>query len=280
MSPEDAAPRSAHGRARPRPLEGKRVLVTRPAEQSRIMLELLEHHGAEALVAPVIEIRPLADQSAIDQAVEALGSYQWIAFTSANGVDRFLEAMRVRGKDPSAFVAARIAAIGPGTAAALAKSAVDVDWVAPEHDGEGFAASLLEVAQAGERLLLPRARVARDVVPDTLRGAGLHVDVLPIYETVSASPESFVPVVEALSSGRVDAVTLTSASTAVNLVALLGPGAIPLLSPVIVASIGPITTQAAAYLGVRVDVTASPHTVTDLVLALEGHFEKLRQAPT
>lgn len=274
------APASA--RSRPRPLEGKRVLVTRPAEQSRIMLELLEHHGAEALVAPVIEIRPLADQSAIDAAVEALGTYQWIAFTSANGVDRFLEAMRARDKDPSALGAARIAAIGPGTAAALAKSAVDVDWVAPEHDGEGFAASLLEVAraQAGERLLLPRALVARDVVPDTLRGAGLHVDVLPIYETVSARAESFVPVVEALSSGRVDAVTLTSASTAVNLVALLGPDAIRLLSPVIVASIGPITTQAAVALGVRVDVTACPHTVTDLVLALEEHFEKLRQAPT
>jgi uroporphyrinogen III methyltransferase/synthase len=266
-----------------RPLAGRRVLVTRAVDDARETVERLEAMGAEAVVAPVIEIRALtgpADERAMKDAIAALSTYDWVAFTSANGVDRFVRALSSAGKDARAFGPARIAALGPGTAGALERHSLLPDRIASEQHGEGLAAALLRDARPGQRVLLPRARVARDVLPDALRAAGVDVHVLPIYETVAATRESFRPVADAFLAGSIDAVTLASSSAARHLVALLGDDAIRLLSAVIVASIGPITTETATSLGVRVDVSASPHTAPELLLGLERAFEKLRPAPT
>lgn len=289
-----------------RPLAGRRVLVTRAADQADAMAELLEARGAEPVRAPVLVIEPPRDQAPLDAALSRLDRYDWLVFTSANGVARFFDALRARGRDARALSAMKIAVIGPGTGAALLEHSLSADCVAAEHHGEGLVAALLPLVKAGQHVLLPRAAVAREVVPDSLREAGLEVDVVPVYETVAPPIEQFLSIVEELRAGAIDAVTLTSSSTAKQLVGLIGAAfrgrnadrsdarvgssptpqptarteneSLALLSRLVVASIGPVTTQTAQELGLRVDVSASPHTLPGLVDALERTFQKLRPA--
>ena len=169
-----------------------------------------------------------------------------------------------------------IAAIGPATAAALEARGVRPDIVAAELKGEGLATAILERRATGSplpRVLVLRALVAREVLPEALREAGCTVDTVPVYETKPASPEAGTALAQQLDSGAIDAVTLTSSSTATHLVALLGARAPQLLGKTKVASIGPITTETAKQLGIRVDVTADPHTVPSLIETLARSYE-------
>ena len=261
-----------------RPLFGKRVLVTRAREQASSAAALLRERGADPVVVPTIEIHAPSDPSAMIDAVQSMSErYDWVVLTSANGVDRLWAEMRRQGRDARAFGHAKIAAIGPGTAAALERCGVTADVIAKEHRGEALAAEVLaamgSVAGAGApRVLLARAEVARDVVPDALRAAGCEVDVVSVYKT--RSPPR--PLLEALSSllegGEIDAVTFTSSSTVEHLCDALEARAVPLLAKTTVASIGPITTETARKRGLRVDVTAAEYTLPGLVSALEKHF--------
>ena len=260
-----------------RPLFGKRVLVTRAREQAGSTAALLRDCGADPLVVPTIEIRPPSDPSLLHDALGELraGAYGWVAFTSANGVERTWDALAAAGGDARAFGGARLAAIGPATARALEQKGLRADVVAREYRGEVLAEGILEAIRsqgAPPRVLVARAARARDVLPDTLRAEGCRVDVVPAYET-HAPPAVVVERLDReLAAGRVDAVMFTSSSTVDNLCDVLGPSAAERLARSRLASIGPVTTATAEARGLRVDVTAREFTVPGLIDALVASY--------
>ena len=240
-----------------RPLFGRSVVVTRAREQASELRRRLEGLGAEVIELPAIAIEPLAFD------VPDLSTYRWLVFTSANGVVAFFDrALAPAGLDARAVAGLRLAAIGPGTAAALAERGLNTDLL-PERF---VAESLLEAfpaAGGGERVLLARAEHARDVLPAGLSERGYAVDVLAVYRTVTATPDA--DALDRVRRGEVDALTFTSSSTVTNLCDLLGD--VPSPQP-LVASIGPVTSKTAMERGLRVDVEASEHTIDGLVEAL------------
>lgn len=256
-----------------RPLFGRRVLVPRPAGQAERTAQALRERGAEPRVVPVIEIAPPTDPAPLESAVTRLHGYDWVLFTSANGVERLFAALRRSGRDARAFGTSKIGVIGPRTADALERFGVRADRVAEEHIGEGLARDVL-LQGTPRRVLIVRALVARDALPNLLREAGAEVDVVAAYETRPAAPgpKSLVELVE---TRAVDTVLFTSSSTVTTTVERLGPHARELLGALTVASIGPITTRTAEELGIRVDVTATTFTVDGLLDALERYFEKV-----
>jgi uroporphyrinogen III methyltransferase/synthase len=246
-----------------RPLFGRTVVVTRAREQASALVEQLRLAGADTVEVPSIEIvEPPDGGAARRSAAAAVGSYDWLVFTSANGVERFLPELR----DARALAGVLVAAIGPGTADALRARNIVADLV-PERF---VAESLLEAFPArppgGGRVLLARAKVARDVLPDGLRAAGWHVDVVDVYETVP------VPLSDTTSAAlrRADIVTFTSSSTVERFLEAAGADAVP---PV-VACIGPVTADTARAHGLTVDVVADVHTIPGLVAALVAHAGK------
>jgi len=265
-----------------RPLFGKRVLVTRAREQSGGAASLLRDHGADPVVMPTIEIHAPSDPSPMIDAVASLESrYDWVAFTSANGVEHVWAEIQRQKRDARIFGRVKIAAIGPGTAAALERFGIRADVVAREHVGEAFATAILEAMGsdgapvAGRpRVLVARAEVARDVVPDALRAAGCEVDVIAVYKTRTPPRALLAGVTALLDAGELDVVTFTSSSTVEHLADALEARAGELLGKTCVAAIGPVTAETAARRGIRVDVTADPHTVPGLVAALTKHFAK------
>lgn len=262
------------------PLFGKRVLVTRAREQSTGTASLLREYGADPVVVPTIEIHPPSDPSAMIDAVASMKErYDWVVLTSANGVERLAAEVKRQGKDARAFGRAKIAAIGPGTAAALERIGLTADVVAKEHRGEALAAEVLAAMTADgdptkARVLVARAEVARDVVPDALRAAGCEVDVVAVYMTRSPPRALLEGVSALLDGGEIDAVTFTSSSTAEHLCDALEARAVPLLAKTCVASIGPITTETLKKRGIQVDVTAAEYTMVGLAQALAKHFAK------
>jgi len=254
-----------------RPLFGKTLFLPRPAEQGRVTAHAIRERGAEPLVIPMIEIAPPPDPARLDRAIDELDRYAWVLFTSANGVERFFRAIADKGRDARALGRARVGVIGPKTALALERFGIRPDLVAREFIGEGLARELVERAPRG-RVLLARALVARDALPDALTAAGFEVDVVPVYETRPASDAVRARLSALLGAGGVDAALFTSSSTVTETLAALGANGRDMLAAVTVASIGPITTRTLEEAGVRVDVTAERYTVDGLLDALEGHI--------
>ncbi len=274
MSP--AGPETAH--PADRPLAGRTVVVTRPRDQAASLLEPLEALGAEVLLVPTISIvpRPLDDEVAA--VLAELATYQLVVFASANAV-RVFAGYLARGREDGGIPAGPVvAAVGPATAAALEANGLACHLVPDQYVAEGLAESLAgtDAAAAGARVLIPCARDARDVLPETLRARGAEVDVLHIYDTVAAG-ELAEP------AARVEAadfITFTSASTATRLAGLLQAAAAgrgdgrPLaerLGGARLCSIGPITSQALRELGLTVAVEAREYTAAGLVAAIAEH---------
>lgn len=255
-----------------RPLFGRRVLVTRPRHQAAPTCRHLRSRGAEPLPFPTIAIEPIRDDRGVDRAIDALadGAYGLVAFTSDNGVRCFFDALARKGRDARAFGAATVAAIGPATASALGERGIRADVVAATFVAESLAEAILARSFRPARALLPRAAVAREVLPETLVAAGIAVDVVPVYRTTLPSGERPAEL-RALLSG-IDAILLTSSSTVEHLVELLGAEACALLRSVALASIGPVTTRTAEGLGLTVAVTAEISTSAGLVDALERYY--------
>lgn len=259
------------------PLFGKRVVVTRAAHQSEGTVTLLARRGAEPMLVPTLEIGPAPDPARVARAIAELATYDLVAFTSENGVERFFAALDAAGLDARAFGRAEVAAIGDGTARALAGHGVRADLVPESFVGEALARAILARLEdrggaAGQRVLIPRALVARETVPDALRAASVTVDVVALYETRPLSPPSAEVLRDRLGKGEIDAVMFTSKSTLDALCDLLGPDAPALLRGVALASIGPIASRAAHERGLEVAVEAETSTIPSLVDALEGYF--------
>lgn len=250
------------------PLHGRRVVVTRARAQAQALVDLLEDAGAEVLVFPTIEIADPESFEPVDAAIRRLDTYAWVVFTSANAVDRFFARLAAVGTDPRAVAGLEVAAVGPATAAALERHGVEPGFVPDEHVGEGLAAGLLERGLAeGMRVLLPRALEAREVLPTELGAHGVIVDVVPVYRTVPASGDPAV--LERLKAGEADAVTFTSSST-VRSFHRLTEGIDT--SGLVVACIGPVTSNTARELGYDVAVEPAEYTVPALVQALIEYY--------
>jgi uroporphyrinogen III methyltransferase/synthase len=252
------------------PLFGKRVLITRPDGQADSMVRALRDAGAEPIELPSVQIVPPADPQRLERHVRDLRSYNWLVFTSVNGVRAFFQTLQACGADSRALGSLAVAAIGPATRDALLAHGIRADVVPDEFRGEQVAEAMLAQAGSlqGKRVLLPRAEVAREALPELLRAAGAEVDVVPAYRTLPASEARLAEIRTRLKDGTVDIATFTSSSTVERLVEGLGADAQSLLSGVTIAAIGPITAQTVARLGLNAHVVADAYTADGLVTAL------------
>jgi uroporphyrinogen III methyltransferase/synthase len=249
-----------------RPLFGQRALVTRTRQQASALSVRLRTLGAEAVELPTIRIAPPADWAPLDRAIRQLPDYDWIVFTSVNGVGYFWERMNAAGLDARALHGLRLAAIGPATAAELHAHGLRADYVPAEYVAEAVAAGLGDVR--GLRILLPRADIARPALADLLREGGAEVIEVTAYRTLQPETD---PAELADLLARVNLVTFTSSSTARNLAAMARDAGLDLpqaLGQATVACIGPITAGTARELGLAVDVVAKEYTIDGLVQAI------------
>lgn len=250
-----------------KPLHGKRILVTRSREQASILSSELEELGAQCIEAPAITIKPLEDFRRIDQAISELASYTWLIFTSANGIAQFFERLKVLGYDARKLGNSKVAAIGSATAEALETRGVLADIIPAEFRAEGIVEALAGQIQPGMRVLIPRAAVARDVLPEKLTEYGAAVDVVAVYTTETADSDGQA-LADMLANGAIDLVTFTSSSTVTNLLKLLGDGGPALLGKATAACIGPITAETCIEQGIHPAVIAEEFTIKGLVKAI------------
>jgi uroporphyrinogen III methyltransferase/synthase len=244
-----------------RPLHGHKVVVTRARAQASGLAATLRGLGAEVVELPAIRVEPRIDGVEVRDAVASLHSYALVCLTSPNGVRLLFEAMAAQGRDARALANATVAAIGPGTAAALAERGVIADLVPERFVAESLVEALAPVEVSGRPVLLARAAEARDVLPDALRERGAALDVVALYETVREEPGA-----EALDAAAdADYVTFTSSSTVRNLLAAVGDR-FPAGARVV--SIGPVTSETARDAGLEVHVEAERHTPDGLIDAL------------
>jgi uroporphyrinogen III methyltransferase / synthase len=240
------------------PLSGKRVVVTRAREQADALCARLSALGAAVIELPAIEIRPAADSGPLETAIANVRSYDWLIFTSANGVKAFIDRLpdlrALRGK---------LCAIGPATRTAIEALHFKVDLMGEEYVAEGLVAAFAQHPLVGKRVLLPRAAVARDLVPAELAKRGAIVDVVEAYRTIA--PDDLAQRIRDAFTRKPDAITFTSSSTVKNFVAAAGAKT---LAGVDAVSIGPVTSQTARDLGVRVAAQARVYTTEGLVEAL------------
>jgi uroporphyrinogen III methyltransferase/synthase len=245
------------------PLFGRKIIVTRARDQASELSEKLRGLGADAIEFPVIELQPPADYGPLDGAIERLERYDWLIFTSVNGVRFFLDRLDSSSRDLRSL-RARICAIGPATRRAIESLHLKVELTPSEYVAESLVQAFKSIDLSGKRILIPRAAVARDVIPVELAKLGAQVDVVEAYRNVppDGARES------AAHLPKADWITFTSSSTVTNYVQIAG---LESLRGVRVASIGPVTSATARRLGVQVDVEANPYTIDGLIAALTAH---------
>ena len=257
-----------------RPLFGKRIVVTRSREQAAGLVEMLEDRGAEAILAPTIRVLPPDDLHALDRACAEAGTFDWIVFTSANGVEHFMERLLAVG-DIRDLKGVRVCTVGAATAARLQRFGIRIDLTPPEYRSEALVALFEDLGPlGGARFLLPRADIARELLGDELRERGADVHEVTAYRTVIGGAErDEEEIYRLLLDRQIDAVTFTSASTVRNFASILGPEqAADLLRATVVACIGPVTAEAAQHLDIATTVMPERYTIPDLVDALVEHF--------
>ena len=254
------------------PLAGKRIVITRAHRQADGLSSLLRQFGAEVIEAPVIEIREPDSYDALDTALKDILQYDWLILTSVNGVEALFSRLEPMGLSVDALQHLKIAAIGPATEERIQDHGLVVDIVPQHYVAEEVVRALRKLVK-GERVLLVRARIARDVIPDQLRAAGAQVDVAEAYQTVI--PEDAKPRLQQVFGARPlpDAITFTSSSTVQNFLTVVVGTDIPAtLAQVKFASIGPVTSHTMREYGLRVDVEADEYTMEGLTQALVRFF--------
>jgi uroporphyrinogen III methyltransferase/synthase len=260
-----------------RPLWGKRIVVTRAREQASALSEHLRDAGAEPVEYPVIAFAPPDDWSQLDRALSNLDIYDWVIFTSANGVRFVIERMKELHLDVAQLARCRLGAIGPATAAELDRVGLQAQFVPTEFVAEAVVEQIGDVR--GQRILLPRADIARETLVDGLTARGATVDNVVAYRTVLG--EAKANVVQMLRDKQIDAVTFTSSSTVKNFFARLEQSGIAadearsLLESVAVAAIGPITARTAREFGLNVTIEADRYTIDGLVSAMVELFSNV-----
>ncbi|NSW57536.1 MAG: uroporphyrinogen-III C-methyltransferase [Armatimonadetes bacterium] len=255
-----------------RPLFGKTGLVTRTAEQAGQLSATLEDAGASVVEFPVIRIAPPESWAPLDDALSQIEGFDWVVFTSANGIAKLQERLETLESDIRTLKGPRIAVVGPGTASAARAAGLRVSLCPEEYVAESLAEALIHEGIDGKRVLLLQAAQARVTLAEKLAAAGADVVGVPVYQTLPASPDD-PEAIGMLADGRVDFVTFTSSSSARYFAMAVGPEqARELLLNVCVACIGPITAATVRGLGVEPAVVAEEHTIPGLVAGLAAHF--------
>ncbi|MDD4721654.1 MAG: uroporphyrinogen-III C-methyltransferase [Acidaminococcaceae bacterium] len=255
-----------------KPLFGKTIVVTRARAQASALTKRLETDGARVIEVPAIKIVPPASFGPLDKAIDDITAYKWLVFTSVNGVLSFYDRLFKSGKDIRALAHLQIAAIGLETAAALKDKGIYADIVPSAYKAEELAKSMAPYIIQGVKVLLVRAKVAREILPDTLRTLGAVVDVVPAYETVTDCP-NLEMLTSALKNSEVDLVTFTSSSTVTNLLDALGNDA-RLLKNIKTAVIGPITAATCQKQGLTTDIIATDFTISGLINAINNYYKE------
>ena len=251
------------------PLFGRRIVVTRASDKVSSFAWELRALGAEVVEFPTIETVAPDSYAILDTQIARLKVFNWIIFTSANGVEAFIERLRHLGKDIRAIGEARIAAIGPATSQALRRYALTVSALPSEYRGEAIVDAIGAANIRGARILIPRAQVARETLPEMLRKCeAAEVVVAPAYKTVLPTGPALDRIRGWLTELSYDLVAFTSSSTATNFVELAGPPR----DAARAAAIGPITAETAEVLGFRVVVQPLQYTVPALVTAIRNYF--------
>ncbi|MGQ9695172.1 MAG: uroporphyrinogen-III C-methyltransferase [Thermodesulfobacteriota bacterium] len=253
------------------PLFGKKILVTRAREQASDLSERLREFGACPIEFPTIEFIPPASWADVDHCLKRMIAYDWLIFTSVNGVKFLMRRVLDLGMDIRDLKGPKICAIGPQTAEVLRGLNLQVDFVPSEYRAE----SILERWQGqnirGKRFLIPRAKIARDILPTELRKAGALVDVVEVYQTILAQQDK-EKIRQLLREKKISAVTFTSSSTAHNFAEIFGEEVRELMSGIPIASIGPITAAKAQSLGMETTIMPKEYTIPALVEALVVYF--------
>lgn len=250
-----------------KPLLGKGVVVTRAREQASDLADVLKNMGACVFEFPTITVEPLDDYEEVEKAILGLGAVDWLIFTSVNGVKHFWNQLGEIGLDTRALGGLSVAAIGPATADELKARGVIPDFVPPKYVAEEVVAGLLERGIAGKNVLIPRAKVAREVLPEELTKAGANVRILPVYET-KLTQQDPSEIVEALEKGKIQAITFTSSSTVENFFTLLSPDTLKRYPDVKIACIGPVTAKTLERFGFAPSIQPEDYTIPGLAAAL------------
>jgi uroporphyrinogen III methyltransferase/synthase len=255
-----------------KPLIGKRILITRARDQSGGFAARLKKLGAEVIEFPTIEIVPPKSWEKLDQAIEHLKSYDWIIFTSANGVYFFWERLKEKRKHLPLFASLKVAAIGPATAKQLEEMGVRVSYTPKEFIAEGILRGFQKMELKGKRILLARAKKARDILPKGLKKMGAKVDVVETYRTLKPKGGT-KKLKEIFLKKKIDVITFTSSSTVNHFFELLKKENMKtLLKGITIASIGPVTTQTAKKSGMRVRIQPEQYTIPGLTQAIVKYF--------
>ena len=263
---------SKNSTALEKPLAGMRIVVTRAHTQSLEFIRGLEELGGDVIEFPTIEIQPAENFAALDEALGKIERYDWLIFTSVNGVEPFLSRLRAAGKTVASLAQLNVGAIGPETAKKLALAGIKVGLVPTRYQAEGILDLLDPEMMRGKRVLIPRAVKARDVLPETLRNWGASVDVVEAYRTIAPTGD-FSAVRLLLRQGKVDLISFTSSSTVSNFSQLFdGAKLSEILGNTVVACIGPITAKTVEELGGHADIVADEFTVGGLIQAIVIYY--------
>lgn len=255
-----------------KPLFAKRVLVTRTTEQAGSFSEILRDMGAEPVEFPTIKVVGPESYTGLDASIKGLGSYDYLILTSVNGVKYFFERLSKLGKDVRELKGVKICAIGPMTAALIEAQNIKVDIVPKEFRAEALLKSLGARRIKGKKFLLPRAKVARDILPKEIKKLGGSIDVRTAYRTIAPRAGADLYKKE-FKKGLIDVVTFTSSSTVTNFVKIFGQKNLPgLLKKTKVACIGPITALTASGFGMDVEIMPKDYTVSALAERIEDYF--------
>ncbi len=251
-------------------LLGNGVIVTRAREQASSLRSILEDMGACVYQFPTIAIQPMEDYSALKESIQNIQDYKWIVFTSVNGVKYFWEQLEAMDLDARSLGQCRIAAIGPATANRLVDKGIKPDFVPDTYVAESIVQGLLDRNVQGEKVLIPRAEKAREVLPGELEEAGAKVEVLPVYKTVLAE-ESSGKINQAIEQGSIQYITFTSSSTVENFFQLFSPRELANYVPnnIKLACIGPITARTLENYGFQADIIPEEYTIPGLASALD-----------
>ncbi len=255
------------------PLLNRRILVTRTRAQASELVRCLEERGADCLECPTIEVRAASDQAVLEKALKELAAYDWIIFSSVNGVSFFFEKLFSSGKDIRALGGIGIATVGQATSDALHRFHIVPDIVPEDFRAEGLLDAFSRQDIRGKRILIPRARKARELLPQGLQELGAEVTVAPVYETTAPVPS--MEICERLEKEPVDLITFTSSSTVKNFFDIMPPGLRDnLLARAKIACIGPVTAKTAREMGIKVHVLPQRSTIPDLVDAIEVYLSR------
>jgi len=257
-------------KSNPLPLAGKRILITRAQGQTKEFSSLLKSYGAISIPFPTIEIAPPEDWRQVDEAIEKLDAYDWVIFTSVNGVRSFIQRLKDKGRGVDALVGKKICAIGPRTQGELEGMGLTVSFIPQEYRAEGVIEGLKARGIKGQKILLPRARGARKVLPEALREAGAVVDEVEVYQAVK--PAQGKNSLEAILKKGIDVVAFTSSSTVRNFMDLLSDKSV--MNGVKVAVIGPITAETARNYGLEPHIKPREYTIPALVEAIVEYFQR------